>query len=179
MRVSSANFPKILPLFEECLKTAEFYSIDLEFSGLGDRLDYFDTMLERYLSIRKSVSQHLPLQVGITLFHHSPTSRCYIAHPFTFDVFPATSRQLGLEKSFTSQSSSLVFLSENGFNFNDWVKNGIPYMNFDDESHVRNRFKMNNSPLASLDESNHVFLVESLYFYFNQAQLLINGSKSL
>uniref|UniRef100_A0A2D4GLX6 Uncharacterized protein n=1 Tax=Micrurus corallinus TaxID=54390 RepID=A0A2D4GLX6_MICCO len=51
----------------------------------------------------------------------------YIAHSYNFFLFPATFGQMDSE--FSCQTSSIQFLSHYDFDYNKFLKDGIPYMN--------------------------------------------------
>uniref|UniRef100_A0A8C3TC58 Uncharacterized protein n=1 Tax=Chelydra serpentina TaxID=8475 RepID=A0A8C3TC58_CHESE len=51
----------------------------------------------------------------------------YVAHSFNFFLFPTTFGVMDSEFSF--QASSIQFLTHYGFDYNKFLKDGIPYMN--------------------------------------------------
>ena len=76
---------------------------------------------------RESARHFSVNQFGVSTFRFVER-RVFETTAYTFQVFPRGKRQ---EKScgvFSVQASSLEFLSKNGFDFNKWVKKGIPYL---------------------------------------------------
>ena len=61
-----------------------------------------------------------------------------IAYPFNFYTFP----QNGSNSLFLSDSSSLQFLRENGFDFNKFIDKGIDFLSIDGEKWQREKHEM-------------------------------------
>ena len=77
---------------------------------------------------RESARHFSVNQFGVSTFRFEESKKVFETTAYTFQVFPRGKRQ---EKScgvFSVQASSLEFLSKNGFDFNKWVKKGIPYL---------------------------------------------------
>ncbi|NXX77056.1 PNDC1 ribonuclease, partial [Urocolius indicus] len=92
----------------------------------------FDTPVERYLKARQSVQQFTVTQLGKCYF----SFHCrYMVHAYNFFLFPST---LGVtDVEFTLSASSIQFLSRHGFDYNKFLKDGIPYMNKVQEETLR------------------------------------------
>ncbi|NWH65879.1 PNDC1 ribonuclease, partial [Geococcyx californianus] len=80
----------------------------------------FDSPAERYLKARQSVQRFTVAQLG-------KQRNLYVVHSYNFFLFPST---LGVtDVEFTLSASSIQFLSHYGFDYNKFLKDGIPYMN--------------------------------------------------
>ncbi|NXL57311.1 PNDC1 ribonuclease, partial [Chordeiles acutipennis] len=90
----------------------------------------FDSPAERYLKARQSVQRFTVTQLGKCCSDAEntlPRSQWYMVHSYNFFLFPST---LGVtDVEFTLSASSIQFLSHYGFDYNKFLKDGIPYMN--------------------------------------------------
>ncbi|NXX38873.1 PNDC1 ribonuclease, partial [Tricholaema leucomelas] len=89
----------------------------------------FDSPAERYLKARRSVQHFTVTQLGKCC---SDTAEClsfhrYVVHSYNFFLLPSTLGVTDVEFSFSA--SSIRFLSHYGFDYNKFLKDGIPYMN--------------------------------------------------
>ncbi|NWY24184.1 PNDC1 ribonuclease, partial [Pheucticus melanocephalus] len=83
----------------------------------------FDSPAERYVKARQSVQRFTLVQLGKYFSFHFR----YLVHSYNFFLFPST---LGIKDvEFTLSASSIQFLSHYGFDYNKFLKDGIPYMN--------------------------------------------------
>ncbi|ELK09955.1 Poly(A)-specific ribonuclease PARN-like domain-containing protein 1 [Pteropus alecto] len=75
----------------------------------------------------------------------------YVAHSCNFFLFPTTFGILDSEFSF--QASSVQFLNQYGFDYNKFLKNGIPYMNEEQEKKIKQNILTGNWKVrSSLDK---------------------------
>ncbi|NXX63430.1 PNDC1 ribonuclease, partial [Scopus umbretta] len=90
----------------------------------------FDSPAERYLKARQGVQRFTVTQLGKwcsdTENYFSFYCR-YVVHSYNFFLFPSTLGVMDVE--FTLSASSIQFLSHYGFDYNKFLKDGIPYMN--------------------------------------------------
>ncbi|KAM6462821.1 poly(A)-specific ribonuclease PNLDC1 isoform 1-T1 [Liasis olivaceus] len=132
MDVGAAQFQEKLPGLQELLLGCDFVGLDMEFTGLhsafsSDRQpSLFDSPAEWYRKARQSVQQFTVSQLGLSIFYKGMSNK-YITHSYNFFLFPTTFGQMDSEFSF--QASSIQFLSHYGFDYNKFLKDGIPYMN--------------------------------------------------
>jgi poly(A)-specific ribonuclease len=164
MQVNRKNFEKLLPSILKDIKSADFIAIDSEFTGLGvkksDRNDILDTIQDRYQKVSSVASSYLPIQVGLALFHFSEITKQYVAKPFNFYIFPRTGNKcFGLDRAFQAQVSSIEFLESCGFKWNEWVENGISYVNVEDYERIKFRLNKPNEVDLPLQQG------DSLYDY--------------
>nr|XP_056709285.1 poly(A)-specific ribonuclease PNLDC1 [Euleptes europaea] len=132
MDVGAADFEAKLPGLRELVLACDFVCLDMEFTGLhsafspGGQPSLYDYPAEWYQKARRSVQQFTVCQLGLSIFS-SENSNKYTAHSYNFFLFPATFGQMDSEFSF--QAFSIKFLTHYGFDFNKFLKDGIPYMN--------------------------------------------------
>ncbi|OXB71799.1 UNVERIFIED_CONTAM: hypothetical protein H355_015668 [Colinus virginianus] len=106
--------------------------LDLEFTGLhsafpqNNQPSLLDSPAERYQKIRQSVQRFTIAQLGLAIFSEESSNK-YVVHSYNFFLFPST---LGVtDAELTLSASSIQFLSQYGFDYNKFLKDGIPYMN--------------------------------------------------
>ncbi|KAF9397438.1 hypothetical protein BGX21_008867, partial [Mortierella sp. AD011] len=141
MEILRENFHAELPYIKEAIEECEFIAIDAEFSGLHtepNRRTQKTTLEQGYEELRKSASQFLTVQIGISTFKFDPRNGDYVAKPFNFFVFPTTVAGYSPQgRCFLAEASSLDFLAKNRFDFNKWIYNGVQYMTKDEEESYR------------------------------------------
>ncbi|ELW67669.1 Poly(A)-specific ribonuclease PARN [Tupaia chinensis] len=64
----------------------------------------------------------------------------YITKSFNFYVFPKPFNRSSPDVKFVCQSSSIDFLASQGFDFNKVFRNGIPYLNQEEERQLREQY---------------------------------------
>ena len=112
----SADFLRHLP-------NAVFVSIDEEMTGIskpqnGGRPPKDDEPATRYETHLKEVPEHYSvMQVGICLFTAEDELRQY-----NFHLFPSSP-----QTDVTMNASSMHFLKKHGMDFNQWIRQGVPY----------------------------------------------------
>ncbi|XP_052640791.1 poly(A)-specific ribonuclease PNLDC1 isoform X1 [Harpia harpyja] len=132
MEVGAADFQRGLPRLRGRVRRAAFLALDMEFTGLhstfpqNNQPSLFDSPAERYLKARQSVQRFTVTQLGLAIFSNENSNK-YVVHSYNFFLFPST---LGVtDVEFTLSASSIQFLSRYGFDYNKFLKDGIPYMN--------------------------------------------------
>ncbi|NWI56497.1 PNDC1 ribonuclease, partial [Calyptomena viridis] len=97
----------------------------------------FDSPAEWYLKARQSVQRFTVTQLGKCCSDTESGHPRYVVHSYNFFLFPST---LGVrDVEFTLSASSIQFLSHYGFDYNKFLKDGIPYMNEVQEKILRQR----------------------------------------
>lgn len=142
MNVERGNFQDLLPRIIDDINNADFIAIDSEFTGLGldqmNKYDLLDSMEERYQKVANTIADYLPIQIGIATFKYSSESKHYQSNPYNFYIFPKCgNRFFGLDRTFTSQVSSLEFLESHEFNFQKWISQGVSFVNHHDEDRIQ------------------------------------------
>ncbi|KAM9304729.1 poly(A)-specific ribonuclease PARN [Gastrophryne carolinensis] len=79
----------------------------------------------------------LLFQFGLCTFTYDHIEARYITKSFNFYIFPKPFSRNSPDKKFVCQSSSIDFLASQGFDFNKVFRNGIPYLNQEEERQLR------------------------------------------
>lgn len=68
------------------------------------------------------------------------------------------------ERNFLCQVGALEFLARNGFDFNTWIRHGIPYCSKQDEVYIKSQINTQNNPDndITVDDTNKEFVLVSL-----------------
>lgn len=127
--VTLSNFDDVLPQIEAAIASCAFVAIDTEFTGLVREPDtapsLFDSAEVRYRKLRQTVSSYIVCQFGLCTFTPVPLENLYKASAYTIYLCP---RSFGAtDPQFSVQASSIEFLCQNGFDFNKWFYEGLPY----------------------------------------------------
>ncbi|XP_049760909.1 poly(A)-specific ribonuclease PNLDC1 isoform X2 [Elephas maximus indicus] len=164
MDVGAEEFEQLLPLLQELVLRADFVGLDIEFTGLRSTLSrpqqisLFDLPSEWYLKSRQSVQQFTICQIGLSVFSRvKGESNKYVSHSCNFFLFPTTFGILDSEFSF--QASSVQFLNQYGFDYNKFLKNGIPYMNEEQERKIKHSILCGNWRVRSSLDKDQIKMV--------------------
>jgi len=121
------DFEAILPEVEKAIDSCSFMAIDCELSGLkvtDDKDNFFETVEERYQSMKKSASEFLIVQFGLVTFFYNEEKDCFTHKAYNFYTFPRQSGRHGPNIRFLCESSSIEFLCSCGFDFNKLFYSG-------------------------------------------------------
>ncbi|XP_061063970.1 poly(A)-specific ribonuclease PARN [Eubalaena glacialis] len=146
MEIIRSNFKSNLHKVYQAIEEADFFAIDGEFSGISDGpsvtalTNGFDTPEERYQKLKKHSMDFLLFQFGLCTFKYDYTNSKYITKSFNFYVFPKPFNRSSPDVKFVCQSSSIDFLASQGFDFNKVFRNGIPYLNQEEERQLREQY---------------------------------------
>lgn len=106
-----------------------------EFTGLfldNCQPSYLDDMQDRYTKARESTAAFEITQFGLSCFQQSEDGRAYTARTFNAYTYrePLAWEVSGgaASRKFMCDAGSLSFLATQGFDFNKWVAEGVPYM---------------------------------------------------
>lgn len=118
------DFKETLPQIGASIKKADFLVIDAEFTGLinGRDVSIFDLPRDYYKCLLRGSTEFLVIQFGLCAFYWDVEKKHYMNDAFNFYLFPRG--KPGPEKIFMCQSSSLDFLSAQGFDFNKVIRDG-------------------------------------------------------
>ncbi|XP_075035890.1 poly(A)-specific ribonuclease PARN isoform X2 [Mixophyes fleayi] len=147
MEITRSNFKEHLPKVYQAIEEADFLAVDGEFSGISDGpsvstlTNGFDTPEERYQKLKKHSMDFLLFQFGLCTFKHETTEARYMTKSFNFYIFPKPFNRNSPDKKFVCQSSSIDFLANQGFDFNKVFRNGIPYLNQEEERQLRDQYE--------------------------------------
>ncbi|XP_066432295.1 poly(A)-specific ribonuclease PARN [Eleutherodactylus coqui] len=143
MDITWRNFKEQLPNVCQAIAEADFLAIDGEFSGISDGPSFttltnsLDTPEERYAKLKQHSMEFLLFQFGLCTFTYDSTEAKYIIKSFNFYIFPRPFNRNSPDKKFVCQSSSIDFLANQGFDFNKVFRDGIPYLNQEEERQLR------------------------------------------
>ncbi|XP_048645486.1 poly(A)-specific ribonuclease PARN isoform X2 [Marmota marmota marmota] len=146
MEIIRSNFKSNLQKVYQAIEEADFFAIDGEFSGISDGpsvtalTNGFDTPEERYQKLKKHSMDFLLFQFGLCTFKYDYTDSKYVMKSFNFYVFPKPFSRSSPDVKFVCQSSSIDFLASQGFDFNKVFRNGIPYLNQEEERQLREQY---------------------------------------
>ncbi|KAL6068832.1 hypothetical protein STEG23_026618, partial [Scotinomys teguina] len=176
MDVGADEFEQSLPLLQELVAGADFVGLDIEFTGLRSNLSQpqqislFDLPSEWYAKTRQSVQQFTICQIGLSVFSSiEGEPNKYVAHSCNFFLFPTTFGILDSEFSF--QASSVQFLNQYGFNYNKFLKNGIPYMNEEQEKKIKHSILRGNWRVrSSLDKDQIKVVIDKVTRWLDLAE---------
>ncbi|XP_025029810.1 poly(A)-specific ribonuclease PNLDC1 [Python bivittatus] len=155
MDLGAAQFQEKLPGLQELLLGCDFVGLDMEFTGLHSAFSsdrhpsLFDSPAEWYQKARQSVQRFTVSQLGLSIFYKGMSNK-YVTHSYNFFLFPTTFGQMDSEFSF--QASSIQFLSRYGFDYNKFLKDGIPYMNETQEKKLQHLLSGNWIVQSSFDK---------------------------
>ncbi|KAG5854566.1 poly(A)-specific ribonuclease PARN isoform X1 [Anguilla anguilla] len=147
MEVTRKNFKESLNTIYSAIEEADFLAIDGEFSGISDGpsvsalTNGLDTPEERYHKLKKHSMDFLLFQFGLCTFKYEQLESKYVIKSFNFYIFPKPFNRSSPDIKFICQSSSIDFLANQGFDFNKVFRNGIPYLNQEEESQLREQFE--------------------------------------
>ncbi|KAG3290523.1 poly(A)-specific ribonuclease PNLDC1 isoform X1 [Ictidomys tridecemlineatus] len=176
MDLGAEEFEQNLPFLQELVQDADFVGLDIEFTGLRSSLSgpqqisLFDLPSEWYLKTRQSVQQFTICQIGLSVFSTIEGEfNKYVAHSYNFFLFPTTFGILDSEFSF--QASSVQFLNQYGFNYNKFLKNGIPYMNEEQEKKIKHNILTGNWRVrSSLDKDQIKVVIDEVTRWLDLAE---------
>ncbi|KAG1169818.1 hypothetical protein G6F70_008105 [Rhizopus microsporus] len=136
MEILKSDFEQKLPFIKKAILEADFIAIDCEFTGLTPphiNINNTDDLAQRYSKIRSSVEEFTIVQYGVCTFKRDKETGDFIARPFNFYIFGNDPDNMQSRRVFSVDASSLAFLHSNNFDFNKWIKEGIPFYNFTEE----------------------------------------------
>ncbi|XP_057295742.1 poly(A)-specific ribonuclease PNLDC1-like [Hydractinia symbiolongicarpus] len=144
--VTKQNFEQLFPAIKEAIQNASFVAIDSEFTGLSTSILYeptlFDTAESRYEKLKKSLAQFTICQFGISAFVSDGTGKNrYSAHTYNFFICPQSFGPIN--PRFSCQASAIEFLTLHNFDFNKFMRDGISFINKDQEKSLRSYHQQN------------------------------------
>ena len=125
---------QILKDIEEC----DFIAFDLEFSGLiQNKSKIYDSPEEYFTKLKYNAENFRIIQLGLTIFKKSEeNNKEYIAKPYCIYVFPSEKQN---NNKFDFVIGAIIFNREHGCDFNKWISKGVPYLNEENLSKLKER----------------------------------------
>ncbi|XP_049826457.1 poly(A)-specific ribonuclease PARN isoform X2 [Aethina tumida] len=155
MDVTKSNFNQLLPAIKDAIKNCTFASIDCEMTGLNVIRDInaFDTPGEYYVKVKKNCLDFLVIQYGLSLFRYDEENNIFKQSTYNFYIFRKPINRNIPDQRFLCQSSSIDFLTSQGFDFNKLFKDGLPYLTSQEYDKCK----------SNLEEKkkNHIFTIQN------------------
>ena len=128
--VTKSNFQPALEEFKLRLADADYVAIDVEMTSLQSRqpMRIDDDPEQRYKAMCRVADEFALMQVGVCIVGKSDQ----LARPTTFHVFPSASSASKL----TLTAATAHWHASNGFDFNRWVRDGIPFVDRETEKKI-------------------------------------------
>jgi target of EGR1 protein 1 len=132
--VNRHNIQTLSFAIKHAIQQSTFISIDIEFTGLGDIKKTRDQNIEdRYIACTQLAKEYAVIAVGLSTFKKSESG--YIVNNFHFVMLSTEQHKVS--------PSSVAFLVEHGFDFNDQYRNGITYIPGNDVEMEQNEIQGN------------------------------------
>ncbi|KAB0359759.1 hypothetical protein FD754_003915 [Muntiacus muntjak] len=165
MDIGADEFEQSLPLLQELVLGADFVGLDIEFTGLRSHLSGPQQISSFYITLNQLIKIS-----GLSVFSSiEGESNKYVAHSCNFFLFPTTFGVLDSEFSF--QASSVQFLNQYGFDYNKFLKNGIPYMNEEQEKKIKYNILTGNWKVrSSLDKDQIKVVIDEVTRWLDLAE---------
>ncbi|KAJ3406593.1 hypothetical protein CcCBS67573_g03799 [Chytriomyces confervae] len=117
--ITRSNLATLSLRLRHVLNSAEFVSVDTEFTGLGtDSKTRAIDLRDRYAALREVAVGHALVALGLVAFERTGDGS-FKMHCFSFILAPMDSHKVS--------PSSMAFLVDHGFDFNAQIRFGIPY----------------------------------------------------
>mmetsp|Transcript_24345 Transcript_24345/g.54236 ORF Transcript_24345/g.54236 Transcript_24345/m.54236 type:complete len:600 (+) Transcript_24345:129-1928(+) len=139
LSVTTRNWGAVQGQILDDIRRAEFVAVDLELTGLHVKSERFIGIDRCYSAHRDGARTFLPVQLGICAARRdpdrtSPDGSCHwILSPASLYVFPRDSG----DRHFSASTATLIFLHNNGFDFNNWISHGIGWLRPSEEEERR------------------------------------------
>ena len=125
MELTKNNFEEYEPKIKLEIQNCDFVSFDFEMTGLftswNERPSPVDNTEQIYHKAKKGSEKFLVNQVGICIWKYNEGLNEFESIPYSAHIFPSET------STFLSDSSSLIFLRKNNFDFNKMIDEGISY----------------------------------------------------
>uniref|UniRef100_A0A8D9BWS0 Poly(A)-specific ribonuclease PARN n=1 Tax=Cacopsylla melanoneura TaxID=428564 RepID=A0A8D9BWS0_9HEMI len=136
--INCHNFIEKLDTIKHSIEDAKFIAIDCEFTGLLENPLYknslFDSADERYEKLKEATQGFIIIQFGVTTFKYDVQLNTYQTSVYNFQLCP---KWFSSDDKILFQPSCLLFLCAQKFDFNEFIYNGISYLNQSDQSIVK------------------------------------------
>ena len=144
--VNRSNYEAMIPEIIEKIKKCNFVAIDAEYTGLqhpSAQNSLFDSAPERYQKLRKGFSNYSISQFGIAMFTRAWDCNKYDVDAYNIYLYPVAFDTFNDLEVLQCPVSSLNFLGVNNFDFNKFIKEGVPYLKETDKKTLRTYLKEN------------------------------------
>nr|CCA20066.1 conserved hypothetical protein [Albugo laibachii Nc14] len=151
--ITQKDFLSQLLVIQKAITNSAFIAIDTEFGGIsfpGERAKWMDTIEERYQLHAKTARTYPLMQFGLSCFipcyTENETPKRFTKYQVLTMQFPIFARYekashsvsttkrskngkvVSPDRNFMLQAMCIQYIHEHGFDFNDWIENGISYI---------------------------------------------------
>lgn len=148
-QVTKSNFADTLKDIKSHVSNSDFVAVSLQntgsFSAPWQRVSPFDTADTAYLKAKYAAERFQVLHFAVCPI--TVRASKVTAYPYNFHLFPRAELKMEMPSySFYCQTSSLISMARQGFDFNSCIKDGISYLSREQESTAK--IQMGNPILA-------------------------------
>ncbi|XP_061961060.1 poly(A)-specific ribonuclease PARN-like [Populus nigra] len=148
-QVTKSNFADTLEDIKSHVSNSDFVAVSLQntgsFSAPWQRVSPFDTADTAYLKAKYAAERFQVLHFAVCPF--TVRASKVTAYPYNFHLFPRAELKMEMPSySFYCQTSSLISMARQGFDFNSCINDGISYLSREQESAAK--IQMGNPILA-------------------------------
>lgn len=148
-QVTKSNFADTLEDIKSHVSNSDFVAVSLQntgfFSAPWQRVSPFDTADTAYLKAKYAAERFQVLHFAVCPI--TVRASKVTAYPYNFHLFPRAELKMEMPSySFYCQTSSLISMARQGFDFNSCIKDGISYLSREQESAAK--IQMGNPILA-------------------------------
>ncbi|KAJ6319317.1 hypothetical protein OIU78_014856 [Salix suchowensis] len=136
-QVKKSNFADTLEDIKSHVSTSDFVAVSLQNTGFyaapWQRVSPFDTADTAYLKAKYAAERFQVLHFAVCPF--TVRASKVTAYPYNFHLFPRAELKMEMPSySFYCQTSSLISMARQGFDFNSCINDGISYLSREQES---------------------------------------------
>lgn len=148
-QVTKSNFADTLEDIKSHVSNSDFVAVSLQntgsFSAPWQRVSPFDTADTAYLKAKYAAERFQVLHFAVCPI--TVRASKVTAYPYNFHLFPRAELKMEMPSySFYCQTSSLISMARQGFDFNSCINDGISYLSREQESTAK--IQMGNPILA-------------------------------
>jgi len=146
--VLRSNYEELIPKIIKKIETCSFVAIDAEYTGLfttnSENLNsLFDFPADRYKKLRATFPNYLISQFGLSIFEKEWDENFYHVETYNIYLYPVSFDEFNNRRGFELQISSCNFLSSNNFDYNKFIREGVPYLTEKDAGELRKYLRSN------------------------------------
>jgi len=144
--VTATNFEDECEEIQRKIRGCSFVAFDTEFTALtidsdNETTSLFDCGSDRYDKYYSNATKGIASQIGLAIFKSVQNvgneyggGSTFVCDSYNFYVCPKS--LASYDPRFVCQASSIQFLAKHNFDFNKFLRDGIPYLNGEQESEL-------------------------------------------
>ncbi|KAF2751280.1 CAF1-domain-containing protein [Sporormia fimetaria CBS 119925] len=144
MDIDKSNFRHRLLDILHAISDADFVAIDLEFSGIPNRIPNRparkgqQSIEDRYQETKMGAERYQVLQLGLTCARFDYSANRYVLRPYNIWISPLVDdERLGIEREISFQTGAIQFLMENGMSMDTPFRRGVQYLSREEAKRAR------------------------------------------